>query len=82
MPLKNIGIGVQDKLRQNQAREVIASALDCIKREAENRIKIPLANYKGKLLPAPKLGESSYRSIVRRSSKKNKLRNGNFCHLQ
>lgn len=61
-------LGIKGKVLHSQTREAIANVLDFMKEEAENGITIPLANFKERLLAATKIGDYSYRKIVRESA--------------
>lgn len=56
-------IGIKGKVIHSQAREVIASVLQFMKEEAEHGLKIPLTNFKERLIAATNISESTYRKI-------------------
>ena len=56
-------IGIRGKAIHSQAREVIANVLQFMKEEAEHGLKIPLANFRERLLAATKISEGTYRKI-------------------
>lgn len=55
--------GVRGKVLHSQTREVISNVLDFMKEESKNGIKIPLSNFKERLLAATKIGEFSYKKL-------------------
>lgn len=60
---KKSSVGVPGKVLHSQAREIVANVLLFMQEEAKDGIKIPLANYKERLLAATKIGEFSYKKV-------------------
>lgn len=56
-------VGVKGKILRSQAREIIANVLQFMREEAEHGLKIPLANFKKRLLEATKISDKCYRKI-------------------
>lgn len=56
-------IGIKGKVLRSQARELIANVMQFMQEEAEQGLKIPLKNFKERILAATKISESSYRRI-------------------
>jgi hypothetical protein len=60
-------IGVQGKDLRSQTKEVIANVLQFFKDEAEHGPRIPLTNFKVRLMAATGISERSYRMISKES---------------
>ncbi|KAJ3645867.1 hypothetical protein Zmor_023490 [Zophobas morio] len=59
----NKKIVVKGKVIHSQAREIIANVLRFMKDEAENGEKIPLKNFRARILAGTKIGRSTYNRI-------------------
>lgn len=54
------------RIIHSQAREIIANVLQFMKEEAaSNTLKIPLTNFKERLIAATKIGDNTYRRIAK-----------------
>lgn len=82
-------LGIKGKVIHRQAREVINNVFTFMKYEAQNGIKIPISNYRERVLRATGISKCTYSKITTREfqrgdpqpvrrKKRNLLFNGNF----
>lgn len=63
--MPNKSTGIQGKVLHSQSRELIANVMQFMREEADQGLKIPLKNFKERVLAATKISDKSYRKICK-----------------